>query len=146
MSMKQSKVFLDSSVIISGLASKKGGSFEVLVLAELNIITPCICEDVVSEVYRNVQKKLPGSLAYIYTLFKELPFELIDPTEEDMEQAKELINEKDASILAAAMTGKVDWLLSLDKHFLKANIEDKIGFRICAPGEFLYKLPYLSQE
>lgn len=143
MRMKQTKVFLDSSVIIAGLASKKGGSYEVLALAELNIITPCICENVVNEAFRNVQKKLPGGMAYIYALFKSLSFKLIDPTEEDMEKAKKIINEKDAPILAAAITGKVDWLLSLDKHFLKANMGDKIGFQICAPGEFLQKLPFL---
>ncbi len=137
--MKQTKVFLDSSVIIAGLASKKGGSYEVLVLAELNIITPCICENVVGEVFRNVQKKLPGSMAHIYALFKRLSFQLIDPVEKDLEKAKELINEKDAPILAAAITGKVDWLLSLDKHFLKANVKDMVGFKICAPGDFLQK-------
>ncbi|MEW6424916.1 MAG: PIN domain-containing protein [Bacillota bacterium] len=72
--MKQTKVFLDSSVIIAGLASKKSGSYEVLTLAELKIIIPCICEDIVREVFRNVQKKLPGSAAHFYALFKKLPF------------------------------------------------------------------------
>jgi len=143
MRMKQNKVFLDSSVIIAGLASKKGGSYEVLALSELKIIIPCICEDVVSEVYRNVQKKLPGALANVYTLFKMLPFKLIDYNEKDMERAKKLINKQDASILAAAITGKVDWLLSLDKHFLNTNMRDKMGFYICTPGEFLQRSPYL---
>lgn len=142
--MKQNSVFLDSSVIIAGLASKKGGSYEILLLAELNIIIPCICENVVSEVYRNVQKKLPGALANVYALFKELPFRLIDPTEENMQIAKKLINEKDAPVLAAAITGKVDWLLSLDKHFLYSNVGEEFGFQICAPGEFLRKLPVIQ--
>jgi len=84
--MKQIKAFLDSSVIIAGLASKRGGSQKVLVLAELNIITPCICEDAVKEVFRNVQKKLPGAVAHVYTLFKRLPFKIIAPTQEDIEQ------------------------------------------------------------
>lgn len=141
MIIKRNKVFLDSSVIIAGLASKRGGSYEVLILAELNIIIPCICEDVVSEVYRNVQKKLPDGLAYVYALFKNLPFKLIDPNGKDMETAKKLINEKDAPILAAAITGQVDWLLSLDKHFLQADTGDEIGFQICTPGEFLRQFP-----
>ena len=59
--MKQSRIFIDSSVIIAGLASKTGGSHEVLALAELKLIIPCISEDVVSEFVRNVQKKLPNS-------------------------------------------------------------------------------------
>ncbi|MEW6623036.1 MAG: putative toxin-antitoxin system toxin component, PIN family [Bacillota bacterium] len=141
--MKQTKVFLDSSVIIAGLASKKSGSYEILALAELNIIIPYISENVVTEVFRNIQKKIPGGMAYIYPLFKKLSFRLIDPTKEDVEKAKKLINEKDAPVLAAAITGKVDWLLSLDKHFLKANMESKIGFQICTPGEFLQSLPYV---
>lgn len=142
--MRQIRVFLDSSVIIAGLASKKGGSYEVLALAELKIVLPCICEDVVSEVFRNVQKKLPGSVPYVYALFKKLPFIIIDPAEEDIAQAKKLINQKDASILAAAITGNVNWLLSLDKHFLKADLMDLRGkkdiFQICSPGEFLEKI------
>lgn len=141
MSMKQIKAFLDSSVIIAGLASKKGGSYEVLALAELKVLIPFICEDVVSEVLRNVQKKLPGSVAYVYTLFKQLPFKMIDPSEEDISLAKKMINEKDALILAAAIAGDVDWLISLDKHFIKAGLEGKVNFRICSPGEFLQQLP-----
>ncbi|TEB07901.1 PIN domain protein [Pelotomaculum schinkii] len=138
--MKRSKVFLDSSVIIAGLASKKGGAYEVLVLSELGIVIPCISEDVVSEVLRNVQKKLPNSLAHYYALFKTLPFKILDASEKDMEYAKGLINEKDAPILASAISGSVDWLLSLDKHFLNIDGKEKLDFVICSPGNFLKKL------
>ena len=139
--MKQTKVFLDSSVIIAGLASKKGGSYEVLALAELKIIVPCISKEVVNEVFRNVQKKLPVSTAHFYTLFKKLPFKIIDTANEDFARAKKIINEKDAPILAAAMSGKVDWLLSLDKHFLEKGLEEKARFQLGTPGDFLQKLP-----
>lgn len=137
MSTKPSKVFLDSSVIIAGLASVTGGSHEILALAELKLIIPFISEDVVSEVLRNVQKKLPNSLPYFFTLFKTLPFKIIDATEKDMEYAKTLINEKDAPILAAAIAGQVDWLLSLDKHFLTADLQGKVSFNVGSPKDFL---------
>ena len=139
--MKQTKVFPDSSVIIAGLASKKGESYEDLALAELKIIVPCISKEVVNEVFRNVQKKLPVSTAHFYTLFKKLPFEIIDPADEDLARAKKLIDEKDAPILAAAMSGKVDWLLSLDKHFLEERLEEKARFQLGTPGDFLQKIP-----
>jgi len=135
--MKQSKVFLDSSVIMAGLASRTGGSHEVLALAELGIIVPCISEDVVNEVLRNVQKKLPHCTAHFYALFKTLPFKTVDAAERDMEYAKSLINEKDAPVLAAAIGENVDWLLSLDKHFLKADWKEKLNFAIGAPKDFL---------
>lgn len=140
MSMKPIKVFLDSSVIIAGLASTTGGSHKVLALAELKLIRPCISEEVVSEVLRNTQKKLPNSLAHFYTLFKILPFKIIDATDKNLEYAKTLINEKDAPILAAAIAGQVDWLLSLDRHFLTADLQEKVDFAISSPKEFLRKI------
>lgn len=138
--MKQNKVFLDSSVIIAALASRTGGSHEVLALAELGLIAPFISEDVVSEVLRNVNKKLPGSANLFYMLFKALPFRIIDAAERDMEYARSLINEKDAPILAAAISGKVDWLLSLDKHFLTVDWKGKVDFVVCSPKLFLQEV------
>ncbi|NLI12603.1 putative toxin-antitoxin system toxin component, PIN family [Pelotomaculum propionicicum] len=135
--MRQSKVFLDSSVIIAGLASNTGGSSEVLVLAELGVIIPCISEDVVSEVVRNIQKKLPGSVALYITLFKKLPFKIVDFPDQDLDFAKTIINEKDAPILASAISGKVDWLLSLDKHLLTVKCKENLGFAVGTPGDFL---------
>jgi predicted nucleic acid-binding protein len=138
--MRPIKVFLDSSVIIAGLSSRSGGSYEVLALAELGIITPYVSEQVVNEVLRNVQKKLPGSVDLFYMLFKRLAFILVDPAADDLILAKTLINEKDAPIIAAAMTSKVDWLLSLDSHFLNKDWEEKVGFSTGTPGDFLQKL------
>ncbi len=135
--MRQSKVFLDSSVIIAGLASNTGGSREILVLAELSVIIPCISEDVVSEVARNIQKKLPGSIALFITLLKKLPFKIVDFPEQDLDFVKTIINEKDAPILASAISGKVDWLLSLDKHILNVKSKENLGFAIGTPGDFL---------
>ncbi len=138
--MRRIKVFLDSSVIIASLASITGGSQKVLVLAELGVIIPCVSEDVVSEVIRNMQKKLPGALVHFYALFKTLPFRMVYFTESDVRYAKTMINKKDAPILAAAIAGKVDWLLSLDKHFLTTNWKDRLDIIVASPGEFLQNL------
>jgi predicted nucleic acid-binding protein len=141
--MRPIKVFLDSSVIIAGLASRSGGSYEVLALAELGIITSYISEQVVNEVLRNTQKKLPGCVDLFYMLFKSLDFVMADPADDDLIHAKTLINEKDASIIAAAMTSKVDWLVSLDSHFLNKDWKGEVGFSIGTPGDFLQKLAFL---
>lgn len=136
MNMKAIKVFLDSSVIIAGLASARGGSREILNLAELGFLIPVISEEVVREVTRNVERKLPDCLAHYYQLFRLLPFIMAEPGEERLVQAKGLINSNDARILAAALTARVDWLISLDKHFLALNSE-KLSMKIGSPGEFL---------
>lgn len=141
MNMKQIRAFLDSSVIISGLASRSGGSYKILALAELGIVIPCISETVVAEVLRNVKKKLPECLDLFYVLFKKLPFKIYVPGKNDLAHAESLINAKDAPILAAAITGRVDWLISLDKHFLEKTWHDKVDFLIGTPQGFLTSFP-----
>lgn len=144
--MRRIRVFLDSSVIIAGIAWAAGGSHEVLALAELGVIAPCLSEEVVAEVLGNVQKKLPGYLGSYYALFKALSFRVIDASPEDLEHARSMINEKDAPILAAAISGRVDWLLSLDKHLLDEALRKQVGFGIRTPGDFLKKLADLLRE
>lgn len=73
-------------------------------------------------------------------MFKCLPFVLVDYEEKKLKYASELINDKDANILAAAMTADVDVLVSLDRHFFDGQLAGKIDFVICAPGELLNML------
>lgn len=134
--LKKNRVFFDSSVLIAGLASPEGASGMLLAMCEMGLIIPVISEKVVTEVIRNIEKKMPRYLPHYHKLFKILPFELVDPTDDTSRQAKRLINEKDADILAAAMSGKIDYLISLDKHFLDVNCT-KLSFKICSPGEML---------
>lgn len=135
--MKQIKTFLDSSVIIAGLASKSGGSHKILLMAEYKIIIPLISEVVIKETLNNIKKKMPQQYSLFYTLFHKLPFKLIDPSEDDIKRALTMINEKDAPILAAAMTGKAEWLLSLDRHFFQPELNKFTGMNIGTPGDFI---------
>jgi predicted nucleic acid-binding protein len=138
--MKQIKAFLDSSAIIAGLASKTGGSHKILMMAEYQIIIPLISEVVVQETLNNIKKKMPQQYSLFYTLFQKLPFKLVDPAENDFKRALTLINEKDAPILAAAITGKAEWLLSLDRHFFEPEIAPLAGMNIGTPGDFIQKV------
>jgi len=140
MSMKPIKTFFDKSVIIAGLASQSGASNRLLVLAELGIIKPYISQTVVNEVLTNIQKKLPGCVNQFYILFKKLPFTLFDHDKQSLEYAQAVINKNDALILAAAIRGEVDWLLTLDRHFLDLNWEGKVKFKVGSPGDFIKKM------
>ncbi|MEN6348830.1 MAG: putative toxin-antitoxin system toxin component, PIN family [Syntrophomonas sp.] len=134
--MKPIKVFLDSSFIITGLASSKGGSREILNLAELKFLVPVISEQVVREVTRTIEKKLPDRLSHYFQLFRLLPFIMVEPSSKNLEKARELINPQDARILASALTAGVDWLISLDKHFISLKKEGLV-IKIGSPGDFL---------
>jgi len=43
-------------------------------------------------------------------------------------------------ILAAAMTGKADWLITLDQHFLQPELNSLPGLITGTPGEFMQKV------
>ena len=144
--MRKIRVFLDSSVIIAGLASASGGSHKVLALAELGIITPCISADVESEVLRNVTKKLPKAVVHFERLMQELPFIVIETSKQEIEGAELIINKHDALIMAAAISAKVNWLLSLDKHFLTLKERGVLDFTVATPGEFLQQLADILKE
>lgn len=57
-----------------------------------------------------------------------------------MISARKLINEKDAIILAAAMNAKIDFLVTLDRHFLTEDLRKLPSFIVCSPGELLESL------
>lgn len=137
--LKKNRVFFDSSVLIAGLASPEGASGMLLALSEMGLIIPVISEQVVIEVIRNIEKKMPRHLPHYYKLFKILPFELADPTDELIKRAEGFINQKDTVILAAAMNSNIDYLVSLDKHFLNDNLT-KLPFTVCSPGELIKKI------
>ena len=64
MNMRKTRVFLDSSVIIAGLASASGGSHKVLALCELGLIDPFIS----AEVQNGLLAILGGSPANRYPM------------------------------------------------------------------------------
>ena len=137
MNMRKTRVFLDSSVIIAGLASASGGSHKVLALCELGLIDPFLSAEVQNEVLRNIKSKLPKAIDAFGRLLSSLPFTVVEVPEEDIKRAELIINTHDALIMAAAIFGKVDWLLSLDKHFQAVKGREKLDFTIATPGEFL---------
>jgi predicted nucleic acid-binding protein len=144
--MRKIRVFLDSSVIIAGLASASGGSHKVLALSELGLIDPFISAEVQNEVLRNIKNKLPKAIDNFERLLRSLPFTVVEVHEEDIKRAELIINAHDAPIMAAAIFGKVDWLLSLDKHFQAVKEREKLDFTIATPGEFLQRFVEIVKD
>lgn len=134
------RVFLDTSALIAGLASPTGASNVILSLAEAQLITLVISEEVLVEAERNVQEKLPRAIPEYHRFLTTCPLEQATaPSLAEVMAASEIIHPKDAPILAAAMSLKVDYLVTLDrKHFLDdPDVAIKSGLRIGTPDDFL---------
>lgn len=134
--MSPIRIFADSSVIIAGMASARGGSREILKLAEAGALSITVSEYVIGEVFRNLERKLPVALPEFAALIKAVPFKLVSPGPDSLLKASSLINSKDAPILAAAFELRCAWLISLDRHFLELD-PAPFPFSIGTPGDFL---------
>ena len=98
------RLFLDSSVIIAGLASRTGASHAILALAELGLVRLVGCPYILTEVERNLAEKVPEFLPAYRRLMVNLNWQMVeDPVAEDVSPWLDLVPAKDAPVLAAAV-------------------------------------------
>ena len=133
------KVFIDTNVLIAGVASVTGASAAVLDLCEAEILQMVVSRQVLVEADRNFSAKLPGLVGQFRRFIQNLaPLMVEDPPANAVEKAASLVDRKDAVILAAALEAKVDYLITLDKkHFLKHKVQRDIPIEVCTPADFL---------
>jgi len=133
------KVFLDTSALITGIASSRGDARAVLQLAEISLIEVFVSRQVIVEADRNIGEKLPEMLNE-YREFIDLlaPVLVKDPSPRDVKRFLTVIHPDDAPILASAVISDADFLITWDrKHFIGKNIHVHSNLKIVTPGEFL---------
>lgn len=115
------RVFMDSSTIFSGAASRRGASRAILTLAEIGLLRTVVCQQVLDETRRNLGEKAPEAMPYFERITSALKLEIVDyPSAEDVAKRKEIIRHvNDAPILAAAINTVPDRLVILNtQHFI----------------------------
>ena len=133
------RVFLDTSVLISGLASPTGGSAAIRDLGEAEELRIVLSRQVLVEADRVLLRKFPQLIERYRLFIKSLSPELADdPSPDSVRAAEAVIHPNDAPILAAAKQAKVDYLVTLNtKHFLTPRVQTFYAAPIVTPGEFL---------
>lgn len=118
-------IFLDASVILSGLASPNGGSGKVLKAAKLHKLKLLTTPLVVEEVSRNLDKLHVVSNKLHRLLSSKIVLLLANPNEETIEKFRRICRDPDdAHVLAGAAISGADVLLTLDKkHILAPNVQ-----------------------
>ena len=139
MDVKSWRVFLDSSVLISGVISQTGASSAILDLGEAGEIIIILSQGVLIETDRVFEKKFPGLIGNFREFMKNLsPIVTDDPTAQEIREAEQVINKDDAPILAAAKNEGVHFMVSLDtKHFHSPKVRQYLKSPIVTPGQFL---------
>jgi predicted nucleic acid-binding protein len=141
------KVFADSSIMIAGAASRTGASRAVLTMAEIGLFDLVISEQVLLECERNLAKKLPDALPIFAQLIAAINPEILpNPTLEESNRWIDIIEAKDAPILAAAVLGKIDRLLSLNTKDFTTKVGIKSQLIIQTPAEFVREIREIVQK
>jgi len=140
--------FLDASVLFSAAYSKTGASREIIRLGVQGEIQLVISDLVCNEALLNLKKKAPEAAPYLLTLLGVVPFRIVHPSKKEVLAAMEYTEFKDAPVVAAALCGKVKYLVSLDKAHLVgvSAVEQGSGLSILLPGDYLKLLRKSSNK
>ncbi len=138
------RLFLDASVLIAAAGSSTGASTLVLALRRQGGSRAVSSRLVLVEAERNIRAKLGrASLLRYYEEIGNLDLDLVaDPSLDESGAGADLVAPKDAHVLAGAVKGRVDVLLTLDRrHLLTERVTNAgLPFAVMTPGEFLRRL------
>ncbi len=144
MSASLRKIFVDANVLMAGADSRSGASHAVLALAEVGLFKLVTCRQVLDEAERNLRKKLPRALPNFTVQMAQLSLEVTPvPEEEAIRQWVNIIEAKDAPILAAAFLARPDRFLTLNTRDFTPDVAAATGLIIQTPGEFIQELRFL---
>lgn len=144
MDPKRNRVFLDSSIILSGLFSGEGPPRLILDILCLGL--PVLCGVTgrfnVLEIERDLEKGSPRALPVYLEYLPLLNLEIVPlPTREDLRPHLARVESRDAPVLASAANGRADFLVSEDRGLLAADGGiDRPRFRAAEPREFLDRI------
>ncbi len=140
-------IFADSSVIIAGVGSASGASRAVLILADLGFFRLIISPLVLEESRRNIAKKLPTLMPVFTNFLATIQPEVIsNPSVEECDRWRTIIEVKDTPIIAAAISAKVNRLLTLNTKDFTAEVASRTGLIIQTPGDFIQDIRGIITE
>lgn len=136
----KTKIFIDSSVLMSAAISPKGYARDLILSAFRGEVKVIISDLVLEETERNLSEKAPKALPAFQLFKKVFDPEIVKPNKSLVKRVAEIVDIKDAPIVAGAIQGKADFLVSFDrKHLLKykEEIETNFNIKVATPDEVM---------
>lgn len=139
------RLFIDADVLFAGSASSSGhgASLLILRLAELTLIQALTSEQVIGEVSRNLQRKVPAAVPLFHQLVAQCMLVVDDPDRTWLQKVAGLADPKDAPLLAVALREECPWLVTFNLRDYQPGHPD---VKVLRPGAFVAQLrPRLSR-
>jgi len=139
---RRTSLFFDASVLVAGAHSPRGGSALLLEACRAGGFRAQATFAIFLEARHALRGFPQESRRRFYQLLIEVNWELLAvPPAEILEEYRRYIDPKDVHVLAAAVEGGADFLLTLDRRHILAASEavEKAGLSIIIlrPGDFI---------
>ena len=140
---RSTALFFDASVLVAGSHSPEGGSALLLDACRLGAFTAHVTSLVILEALHALERDFPSrSLARFHEYLVGVNWKLLSvPPGQTLHKYAALIHPDDDHVLASAVEGHSDFLLTLDrKHVLPvadAVQEAKLPIHILTPSDFI---------
>ena len=137
-------VFLDASVLVAASRSPGGGSAAAMEACQGRRFRAALTFAVLLEARWNIAEKFgePELMRFYNQLAALGPEMLAPPSSAEMDRCVPLTGEKDAHVLAAALEGNSEYLLTLDRHHLitPTILSAGLTVKVVTPGDFLREI------
>jgi len=136
------RIFLDACVLVTAANSPEGGSARLLQLAAEKKVKLITTRRVLQEAKANIIDLLGRPLwAWFIRTIGNFSISIADsPTKAEKASWMKITHEKGTHVLAGAIKGKAEILISLDRrHVLKPSVQEAFPIPFMSPGAFLQK-------
>lgn len=133
------RVLVDADALLAASASpsEHGASLVILRMAEITLIDAYAPQQVLTEVRRNLENKLPEALPAMQMIVSRCLTIMPDATAFEIAPYLGLAHEKDLPILVAALKTQCAWLVTFNgKHFRPGHSD----VAVVTPAEFLMQV------
>jgi predicted nucleic acid-binding protein len=139
------RVFVDSDVLFAGSASPNeySASLVILRMAEITLIEAVTSEQVITEVKRNLEEKMPKAIPAFQMLVNRCLKVVSNPSIEDFRKNSFAANPKDLPILVAALLESCSYLTTYNIRHYQPGVEE---LTVLKPGDLVLRTRYLLAQ
>lgn len=136
------RAFVDASVLFAAVVSRTGGARDLMRRSITGEVELLVSDYVVAEVKGNLARKAPRKHRLFNFLINNLNLVTVNPTRAQVLMAAAYTELKDAPVVAAAIAGKCEYLVTFDRQHLldKPTISQQSGLNILTAGSLLQVL------
>ncbi len=139
------RIFVDADVLFAGAASpnEHNASLVVLRMAEISLIEAVTSEQVISEIERNLEQKIPAAMPAFLLLVSRCLHVVPDPTVAEIKALSQAADPKDLPILAAAVREGCVYLTTYNIRHFQPGVE---SIKVLKPGDLVQRVRYLLSQ